>query len=59
MATELDYWRRAAGISRLERIRSERVKGDYEDEWKYNRGHTKEPINMVWPRTKKGLIAST
>jgi hypothetical protein len=26
MATEMDYWRRAAGISRLERIRNERVR---------------------------------
>jgi hypothetical protein len=25
MATEIDYWRAAAGISRLERIRNERV----------------------------------
>jgi hypothetical protein len=26
MATEMDYWRRVAGISRLERIRNERVR---------------------------------
>jgi hypothetical protein len=26
MATEMDYWRRAAGISRLEGIRIERVR---------------------------------
>jgi hypothetical protein len=26
MVTEMDYWRRAAGISRLERIRNKRVR---------------------------------
>jgi hypothetical protein len=26
MTTEMDYWRTAAGISRLERIRSERIR---------------------------------